>query len=444
MLTLTRPHRQTAATLLLAAFLAAPTGYVVWWSWSLRRPEHVRAVERELGRELGLAVRIEGVRYPRPGAVEYRGLVLRDEGGSDRKGSPAELLRADRVHLQRSGGQVTIRTDGLRLASGSPRLAMVRVTTLLQRAGTEPLSPIGLTARSCELEFGGGLRYSLRDLAGTLRPQSGGPTFTASYRVVSGAATSRCELALVRSRRGAAMTTALSFRTTEAAGVPARCLDPFFDSTELLGAQARFEGELTLEQVGAGDWGALVRGTFSDIDLAALFARLGLEHRLSGRARLTVDEARWGDRPEQGPGFIAARGQLLATSGGTIGLGLLQALQSNLHFRLSDRLNPSRPEQEYASLGLGFALEPNGELRIEGALGADYAPGAVLVQAQRFAPLASAPDGTLTGTGLVQTLVPGRTDRPEQFIPARFESLMIQRVLPAPPRVAGATGTRAN
>src|SRR4051794_12338850 len=75
----TRPHRQALATALILAATVVPTGYVALTAWRIGRPGHLRDVEAALGRGLGLRVALEGIRYPGPGEVEYRGVVLRQE-----------------------------------------------------------------------------------------------------------------------------------------------------------------------------------------------------------------------------------------------------------------------------------------------------------------------------------------------------------------------------
>src|SRR5947209_4810925 len=100
MFPVTRPMRQTLATLLLFALTVLPTGFVAAIGWRINRPGHVRDVEVELGRQLGLQVTLDEVRYPRPGDVVYRGIVLRQE--EPRGKGLAEIVRADLVRLQRT------------------------------------------------------------------------------------------------------------------------------------------------------------------------------------------------------------------------------------------------------------------------------------------------------------------------------------------------------
>src|SRR6516162_6113093 len=99
MFPVTRPVRQVLATLAVIALTIAPTGYVAVLAWRINRPGHIRDVEIELGRQLGLQVTLQGVRYPRPAEVIYEGVVLRQDEPRDK--SLAEIARADLVRVER-------------------------------------------------------------------------------------------------------------------------------------------------------------------------------------------------------------------------------------------------------------------------------------------------------------------------------------------------------
>ena len=93
MFPLTRPYRQAAATVALVVLTVAPTVYVAPTAWKISRPGHRHEVEAEIGRLLGLQVTLDAVRYPRPGEVVYRGVVLRQE--EPRRKGLTEVARAD-------------------------------------------------------------------------------------------------------------------------------------------------------------------------------------------------------------------------------------------------------------------------------------------------------------------------------------------------------------
>ena len=110
-----------------------------------------------------------------------------------------------------------------------------------------------------------------------------------------------------------------------------------------------------------------------------------------------------------------ARGELTASQG-SIGVDLLQALAREMKFRLASRvsrLDPRKTETEFRSLGLAFDMQPSGEIHLTGALGNEFSPDTVLVNAT--APLAFAPSGSASVHGLIKTLFPWRSPKPASW-----------------------------
>ena len=432
---LTRPVRQGLATAAVVLFTVAPTAYVAHLSWRVNRLDHVRQVEAELSHRLGLFVALEGVSYPRPGTIVYRRPVLRLEETGKKDSRREEIARAEAIRLTTAGRELTLNADGLRLKGHSPRAAMTQVAALLRRVGAaRDFDRINVVARSCRIDLGNGLAYSTRDVAATLQADGPGPSFNVGYRLVGEDGQGpRCELTLTRDRSADPARTLLSLKTVDAAPLPASVLDAFFGTpaVEYLGSTAKLDGELVLKQQGTTDWEAEFRGDLLDIDLAALVANLAPDHRMSGRGRVSVARAVWGDRPGRGSGWVEARGVLLGTQG-TIGTPLLEALRSDLRFQVDGRYDAGRTEVEYQQLGLGFAIDRKGEIRLTGALPAEYLPGAVIVQSQRVKPLLRAPEGTATVPGLLRVLVAAGDSNPDLLVPGTSESQSLQRYLPAP------------
>lgn len=423
MRTLSRPHRQVLLTLAIALTTIAPTGYVAVTAWRVNRPAHRLEVAAELEQQLGLQVVIEGVRYPRPGVVVLSGAVLRDREPRERT-RLVEVARASELRLTRDGRRLALRAEGLAIDADGPRKAMEQVEALLSRAGAGDWDLVSLVAPECRIGLGDGLAYELRDLAGSYRVDAGAPTVEASYRLVTpeGAA-NRCELVLRRDRDGDRPVTTLTLRTAEGLPPPASVLDPFFASGSWLGPKARVQGDLVLTKVGAGDWGASFSGVLIDVDLARLVGDRVPDHRLDGLARVAVDSAEWGPRPGgPGSGWLAATGELDAGPG-HISASLLDALRAEMHFRPAEALDrlavpaPTGADLPYDRLGLRFAIEPDGEIQLAGALGDAYEPGAVLTEPEELDPLILAPEGAAHMIGLRRTL--GPVDA--MLIPADFE-----------------------
>jgi hypothetical protein len=434
MLALTRPHRQVLATLALLLFTVAPTAYIGRQVWRAGRPEHVREIETKLSNLVGLTVSIESVRHPRPGEDVLLGVSIHSEDDA----KLVALAYADVARVHRDGSDLTIETQGLRISAAAPSHLAARAATLLAKAETANHGAISFAADGCELTLGREMRYQLRALAGRVSPTPGGsPTLSASYQLPGDGPPTRCELTLSRATADGPPRVALAFRTMEGPPLPAKVLDPFFSPSDWLGASARVEGSLALRQAAGSEWEATFEGNLYDVDLAALTDHQFPDHRLRGLARVKVDAAHWGELPggKQGFGWVDTRGSLTAGQG-SISPSLVSALAQNLKFRAPRRPDLSGPDLEFHNLGLKFALHRNGEIRFEGDLGPEFAPGAVLARGDRTAPLVLAPDGAASVIGLRKALVPVASS--DQLVPARPESEFL-RHLPLPTsRVAAA------
>jgi hypothetical protein len=433
MFPLTRPFRQGLATAALLLLTVLPTGLVAMYAWRINRPGHIRDVEIELGRQLGLQVTLEAVRYPRPGEVVYQGIVLRQE--EPRGKGLSEIARAGLVRLLRSDRELTLHAENLRLSGESPKHALAQVGSLIQRSGALSLDRINLAAPACELDLGQeGLRYTIQDVAGEFLADRSNPTFRVAYRLVGPGAATRCELTLNRDRAADPVRTVLVLKTLEGLPLPARVLDVLFETADWLGPRTKVDGTLALRQTGARDWEADFQGNLIDVDLPTLLGRRFPRHHLSGTARVALQRACWGERAGQGPGWREAKGELIATQG-TIGVDLLHALAREMKFRLSPRitrLDPRKTEVEFRSLGVAFDMQPSGEIHLAGALGNEFSPDTVLVSAT--APLAFAPSGTASVHGLIKTLFPVADSPPGVMVPLTSESRVLL-CLPVPPNI---------
>ncbi|MBX6314997.1 MAG: hypothetical protein IRY99_19090, partial [Isosphaeraceae bacterium] len=219
--TFTRPQRQILATVVVAVLMIIPTAWVALMAWRVNRAGHIREVEEQLRRQLGARVALEGVRYPRPGEVVYRGVVVRTEEPGRKGAKPTEVARAEVLRVRREGGELIVEADGLRLSGESPKQALAQVAAWLDRAGGSGEARASFTARSCRVELGdgqgGAIRFELCDVAATYRAEGerGVPVVSASYYLAGPGPATRCELALSRGREAATLRTALVFKTMD-------------------------------------------------------------------------------------------------------------------------------------------------------------------------------------------------------------------------------------
>jgi hypothetical protein len=434
MFPLTRPIRQGLATSVLLGLTVLPTVLVSMYAWRINRPGHIRDVEIELGRQIGLQVTLDGIRYPRPGEVIYAGIVLRLEEPGRKE--LTEIARAGLLRLVRSDRELTVHAEGLKLRGESPGQTLEQVETLIQRSAAMAFEQIHLAASTCEIDLAReGLHYQLQDLAGEFLADRARPTLRVAYRLNEAGGGTRCELTLQRDRLAESVATALVLKTLEGR-LPARVLDVFFKTADWLGARAAVDGTLSLARSGGGDWEADFQGNLIDVDLASLIGRRFPRHHLTGTARIAVERAHWGDRGGQGRGWREAKGELLVGQG-TIGVALLDALAREMKFRLSPRvtrLDPRKTELEFRALGMGFDMQRSGEIRITGALGNEFSPDTVLAGAT--VPWAFAPTGTASVHGLIKTLFPVADALPGELVPLTLQSRILL-ALPAAPETAG-------
>src|SRR5262249_7385308 len=162
------------------------------------------------------------------------------------------------------------------------------------------------------------------------------------------------------------------------------------------------DGALTLRQEGTRDWEAEFQGNLLGVDLGELVNRRFPAHRLTGKARLSVASARWAERPGQGVGGAEARGALTARPGG-IGLGLLQALRTEMKSRPGPRVartvSTGQVDLDFRALAFSFAITPDGEITVGGGLGNAFDDDAVVAGPSEV--LAFAPRGAVNVRGLI-------------------------------------------
>jgi hypothetical protein len=411
-----------------------PTVCVAVVAWRINRPGHIRDVEIELGRQLGLQVTLDSVHYPKPGDVAYQGIVIRQEEPRGR--GLSEVARADVVRMVRGDRELALHAENLRMRGESPKQAIAHVVSMLQRSDKISYERINLAAPQCRIDLGQeGLEFSAVDVAGEFIPNRSIPTLRVAYRLSHTGTGTHCELILNRDRTEANVRTVLVLKTLEGPPLPARVLNVFFDATDWLGDKAKLDGRLTLSQNGEKEWEASFQGNLLDFDLSALIGKNFPRHRLAGLGRVSLEKARWGDRPGQGPGWLDAKGTLYATQG-AIGVGLCSALAQEMKFRLAPRmarLDERTSELEFRALGVSFDMRSSGEIHLSGALGGEFTAETVLVSAS--APLIFAPTGTATVHGLIKTLFPVSDSPPGVMVPLTSESRVLL-CLPVAPEIA--------
>ncbi len=461
---LTRPQKQGVATLVVILISIVPTGLVGLQAWYVNRPGHVHDVQVELGRTLGLHVRLGSVRYPQPGTIELRDVRLRHE--EDRI-APIELVRAAKLTVQRDGSKRRIEADGLRIQADSPRRAIDQLIAVLGKFGgdDEPDTVVHLLAPSCQVDLSAHLshdsddgrpldpdatpsiplRYEIFEIAGHYYShgrgpqadnQGRGPQIQLSFQDANG---TRSDVTLRRNRQAEGTPSTIITVKTVNGALPARYLDPFFTTARWLGDEATVQGQLKLESQDAElGWWLTFQGTLERIDLAQFVRQNAPDNRITGLASLQIHEALWSPRLDRGDyGWTSVRGRLHAENG-TIGARTLQRMRDQLLIDVGRLRQPFDPDgstdQPFYMLGINFEIQADGELILRGGLPADhYTPDAILVASEYTQrPLARAPEGASSVRGLITTLVPVGNN-PHAVIPDDPRALSFAKFLPATP-----------
>ncbi len=191
---LTRPRRQVLATLAVLLATVVPTVFVVSVVFQVNRPGHLREVEAEIGRRLGVLVEVASAAHPRPGVDVLRDVILRLD--PDER---SEFARADALTIVRDGRELALTVHHLTIRGDGPSGALSQMVGLLRRAGSADSDRTSLAADAVTVELGA-TRYAFRDLAAIFQVDQGVPTITASYVFADSRPDlkTRCELVLSR------------------------------------------------------------------------------------------------------------------------------------------------------------------------------------------------------------------------------------------------------
>jgi len=439
-ISVSRMHRQVAATVFVVVGLILPTLGTFWWALSVNRPGHVRDVEVRLSRELGLQVGLEGVAYPRPGEIVLLGAVFRQEEPRGRVFR--EVARAKRLSLKPQENGYLLEGPELNLVGDDAETAMGQLGQLIQKASTNAgsIKRLVVAVDRCQIlvENGAGhrpVKLDWRGVAGTVESRPEQTVVKASGWMHQSDQRTRCELELTRKRLGEKAETHVTLATVEGPALPATVLEPLVDTPGWLGDVARVQGQLTLTQVDSQPWQARFAGTLDQVDFSRLINNRFGSHRLAAQGQIQIRQAAWGDRPGQGPGWREIDGDL--TMGpGSVSHSLFLAMGQQMQFRLAEYLhksNQARGDVAFGSLGLQFHLTDDGRIAFGGACGPDFAPDVVAVSNQaKPVPIMAAPASAANVRGLMKTLFPVNLAQAELLVPATRESQALQRYLPMP------------
>lgn len=437
------PSASARRSLCLAVFVLVcllPTLYVAYTAITIHSPSHAAQVAGRLRDWFDLDVEVVGVRYPRPGVVEYRELRLADpETGRqiavlDRLGLEGD---ASNVRLTASSGRLYCEGADLGSTQLAPSLGPVSGSVaesppasvagagamgevfgaILRRLERSSITAVTLECPELAVDVAGKVER-LADVRVAYGSDTSGSRADVTFRLVELQMAVPSELEIRRDRLDGRPTTHFVLRTGPTP-LPVDLVGPYFDMEGWLGGQARYQGTIWLDEAGGG-WAGRAEGRLTKADLRASVSR-HFPHRLSGTAELQFDQLRWADGRVQ-----QVRGSLRAGPG-SVSASLLEAFHEHLGFEIG-RIVPARNEVPYRRLALTFAMQ-EGRLDVVGLCNTPDGDAVMVGDTV----LLRAPNQSAEIAGLVRALVP-----PEGVaVPVNRESQALLDWLPMPgPREA--------
>jgi hypothetical protein len=399
-----RLHDKTRRRLCMTGFFIfciAPVLGAIGWCVARNLPWAAENEADMLARQLGLDVRIDGLKYLKPGVVLYEGLQLADP----ETGQPllrCRLLEAQWKTIADAQGKSR---PALVLVASQPEVQFAglrQLSALLQRVmqGQAGRPEVDLRISAGELTLQNGVNsQTLTAVEAGLDHPSGGVQAMAAFRLPGSDAKDPVKIRLVRNRQANPPASGFELYTGPSQ-LPCDLLAAVLPELAGLGPRARFSGYIWANQEPAGreaiSWSGEATGQFLGVDLERLVSE-HFPHKLSGTAEVTIQSARF------------ARGRLEEASAtvvagpGVVGRSLLQAAVKHLQLQSDAKFELLADQTPYDQLGCDIVLDAHG-LKIAGRC--PSAQGGVVMADQRLSLLVAGDAQVLPATALIQTLAP--------------------------------------
>lgn len=431
-------HDTTRRRLCVAGFLVfgiAPALLVAGWCLNRYLPGCVEAEARQLGRQLGLTVKLGGLRHPRPGAVLYEQLEAADPetGQTIFRCRLAEIVAGTQADAQGK------RRPTVSVSLSQPEMegaAIDRVWQCLQRTLAGAGGPLEadvqfaaneLTLRDSRphpnpLPEGEGTSradnsQTLTAVQGAIEKLPGGMQAQVHFRLAGADTPEPARIRVVRNRH--VSPPASGFELYTGGGeLPCNVLAIGLGELRPLGSRCRFRGYIWANETTDG-WQGEVTGQLADLDLGGLVSD-HFPHKVTGSGEATIQSARFRrGRLEEGSVIVAA-------GPGMIDRSLLAAAIDRLGLVEGAQPLPPGPLVPYEQLAFSATFDTQG-LRLYGRCGVAEA-GTILSDGRHQLLGQSPPQRPVPMTALVRTLVPQSAVQ----VPASRQTDWLLQHLPVP------------
>jgi len=414
-------HDRTRRRVTLTAFaLAGVLPLLLVGGWCLNRhlPGCAQAEADALGRQLGLAVKLEAVRHLRPGVVLYDGIELADpETGQT-------ILRSRCLEVawqQQADSQGQLRPT-LSVIASQPEvetaaigLAWRWVQRLLENSPGRLEPDVQFSADAVTLRADD-RSQTLTDVAGLMETLPGKTSAQIDFRLVGADTPEPAGIRIVRNHEASPPASRFELSTGDGE-LPCSVLALAIGELKPLGTRCRFRGQVWANETPDG-WEGEVAGQLVELDLGSLITD-HFPHRLNGIGKATIQSAHFHrGRLEECSGILVAER-------GTIGRSLVSAAVDRLGVVAGPEPLPPGDRIAYQELAMSVVLDANG-LRLRG-LCTTAEPGTILSDGRNRL-LGEPSRGAQPMAALVQTLVPQSVVQ----VPASRQTDWLLRHLPVP------------
>jgi hypothetical protein len=428
-----RLHDKTRRRFCLAGFFLfsiAPALGAAAWCAMRHMPWKVQDEAKSLGRQLGLEVRLSGLKNLRPGVVLYEDFELADpETGQCLLRS--RLLTIDwKTIIDGPGGGKPV----IVLSASQPEIetaGLRQLGDLFQRAmqGQTGRPAANLQFLAGELTLRAGAHsQTFTGVEGGFENPTGGVQAIVSFRIPGINMPEPVKIRAVRDRRTNPPANWFELSTGDGE-LPCDLLAAGLPELGTLGSRCRFRGYIGIHQEpgerSIDKWSGVVAGQLLGVDLDRLVTD-HFPHKLSGAADVTIKTARFSrGRLEQAAGTM--------TGGpGIVSRSLLLSAVNHLQFTSGADLGLLGDQVPYDHMALDLFMDARG-LRIGGQC--FQAASGIVMTDHRLCLLAVPEAASQTVAAFIQTLVPESMVQ----VPATDQTDWLVAHLPMPPAVAPQT-----